>query len=140
MRRHGYDKAKGFSTFDTLLGVLILSFGLIGFIALFSQLNRQSAHDELTLVATNLASEKLEQSMAVKANSGYSAVTNGTTTESIPYASHTYSRQTVINWVEATDLNTVSASETGYKKIKVTVSWSAGTAQSLKLSSHLTNY
>lgn len=130
----------GFTLVEALFAVLLLSFGLLGYLTLFSNLTRHTINDEFALAATHLASEKIEQLIAEKANSGYISVSTGTTNENITYASQEFTRQTQIEWVAGSDLQTSAASDQGYKHIAVTVSWNVGTAQQVRLSSVIADY
>ncbi len=141
MEAHTYKKReKGFSFLEALFALLILSVGFSGILSLYSLMNENTSNDELKLVASKLASEKIEQVLANKANLGYSNISTGTTTDAITYDNLNFSRQTNINYVESTDLSTVSGSDTGFKKIDVTVNWSNGSNQNVTVQSLISNH
>lgn len=132
--------SKGFSAIEAIFAILILSFGLMGYLTLFAHLTESTVNDELTLAGTRLASEKIEQLVADKAANGYGSLTIGESTETVPYSSHDFSRQTSIQYVNESDLTTVMVSDTGFKRIDITVSWNIGQTHNVQLTSILSDY
>ncbi len=130
----------GFSFIEALFAMLILSFGFVGILSLYSFMNANTENDEIKLVASKLASEKIEEVLANKANLGYSNVNTGTSTDLISYDNLSYSRQTDINYVDSSDLKTISGSDTGFKRIDVTVNWSNGSSQNVSVMSLISNH
>ncbi len=130
----------GFSFIEALFALVILSFGFVGILSLYSMMNSNSSNDELRLVASKLASEKIEQTLATKANLGYVSVNTGTTSENITYDSIAFQRSANINFVDSSDLKTVSGSDTGFKRIDVTVSWNNGSTQNISVMSLISNH
>ncbi len=131
---------KGISFIESILALLILSLGIFAYISLFAEMSTATIEDELASTASRLANQKLEEVLATKANLGYAQVNLGTTTENITYANHAYVRQTSINYVSVSDLQTLSGSDTGIKKVDVTVSWSDRSTRQIQLTSVVANY
>lgn len=132
--------SKGISLLESVVALLILSFGIFAYISLFSQMSTATIEDELASTASRLANQKLEEVLATKANSGYAGVNLGTTTENITYASHAYARQTTISYVDVNDLQTISGSDTGIKRIDVSVSWNDSSTRQIQLTSVVGSY
>ncbi len=130
----------GFSALEAIFAMMLLSFGVVGFMTMFSQMARTTENDDMRLMANHIASEKIEELIATKAVNGYSGINTGTFNENISYDSYQFTRNTHIKYVDSTDLKTESASDTGYKRIDVTVSWNYGTALSAHMMSLVSNY
>jgi len=131
---------QGISLVESILALLILSLGIFAYISLFAEMSTATIEDELASTASRLANQKLEEVLATKANLGYGEINIGTTNENITYANHAYVRQTVVNYVNVSDLQTLSGSDTGIKKVDVTVSWSDRSARQIQLTSVVANY
>lgn len=99
-----------------------------------------SGNDEMKLIASKLASEKVEQLLATKASVGYENINTGTSSEQISYDNLSFQRQTVVNYVEGSDLKTVSGSDTGFKRIDVTINWNNGSTQNVSVMSLISNH
>lgn len=141
MEAHTRKKTEhGFSFIESLFAMLILSFGFVGILALTSLMAGNTENDELKLVASKLASEKIEQVLADKANVGYAGISTGSSTDAITYDSLSFSRQTNINYVNSSDLATISVSDTGFKRVDVTVNWNNGSSQNVTVMSLISNY
>lgn len=130
----------GFSFIEALFALLILSFGFVGILSLHSMMNGNTENDEMKLIASKLASERIEQILASKASLGYSSVNTGSATDEVSYDSLSFQRQTSINYVDSSDLKTVSGSDTGFKRIDVTVNWSNGGTQNVSVMSLISNH
>lgn len=130
----------GFSFIEALFALVILSFGFVGILSLYSTMNGNSSNDELRLVASKLASEKIEQILSTKASGGYSSVNTGLTNDAISYDNLAFDRATNVNFVESSDLKTVSGSDTGFKRVDVTVSWNNGSTQNISVMSLISNH
>lgn len=93
--------------------------------------------------AVFLAQDKMEEIMAKKAASGYSAVSTAnfpTAAENIIRNGATaFTRTTTITEVAESDFTTVSVGS-GYKKVVVTVAWSSGGGGSRYLQTIFANY
>lgn len=113
----------GFSFIEAIFAMVILSFGFVGIMSLYASMTGNTENDEIKLVASKLAGEKIEQTLSNKATLGYSSINTGLTTDQISYDNYNFQRQTNIDFVDSGDLKTVSASDTGFKRIDVTVNW-----------------
>ncbi|MBF0492399.1 MAG: hypothetical protein HQM15_06430 [Deltaproteobacteria bacterium] len=131
---------KGFSALEAIFAIMILSVGFIGYMTLFSQMAKTTETDDMRLRAGHLAGEKMEDLIATKAISGYAGINTGTTTENISYDSYNFTRRTQIQFVDSSDLRTVSALDTGYKSVNVSVSWNYGGLLSVQMMSLISNY
>lgn len=131
---------KGFSALEAIFAVLILSFGFVGFMSMFSQMAKTTESDDMRLLASRLAGEKIEEIMATKASQNYSGVNVGTQEENINFDNYDFTRSTDIAFVDSSDLKTVVGGDSGYKRIHVTVSWNVGSTQSVRLMGLISNY
>lgn len=131
---------QGFSALEALFAVMLLGLGFYGFLTMFSNTTSDTINDEYALVASRLASEKIEQLVANKASTGYASISNGTFAENVNHNSQSFTRKTVIRYVDAGDLTTTSVADTGYKRVDVDVEWDAGTTQNVSFSTLLTDY
>ena len=125
---------------EVLFALLIMSFGLVAFLSLFSEMTRSTIDDEFTMTGSHLATQKLEEVLANKAAFGYANLPIGIAEEKIHYGNHEFTRNTSIQWVETSDLKTVSGVDTGFKRVDVGVSWNEGTLQQVQLMSLVSNY
>lgn len=141
MKAHAQKKStRGFSFIEALFALVILSFGFVGILSLYSMMDGNSGNDEMKLIASKLASEKVEQLLATKASVGYENINTGTSSEQISYDNLSFQRQTVVNYVEGSDLKTVSGSDTGFKRIDVTINWNNGSTQNVSVMSLISNH
>ncbi|MCB1213990.1 MAG: hypothetical protein KDK66_00810 [Deltaproteobacteria bacterium] len=131
---------KGFTLIEGLFAVLILSFGLIGLVSIFTEMNRNSVNTALTLSASHLVSQTLEDYLAVKAQQGYGAISVGQSSNDIVLNNQTYTIETDVYYVESGDLSTPSVSDTGYKMVEVSANWNVGGPQQVSQSTIFTNY
>lgn len=131
---------QGFSLLEVVFAITILSFGLMGFLTLFSEMVKSTVDDEFSMTGSRLASQKLEEILANKAAQGYTGVPTGSTDENITNGNDAFIRNTSIRWVDPTDLKTPSGSDTGFKRVDVTVSWNSGALQQVQMMSLITNY
>jgi len=130
----------GFSLLEVIFAITILSFGMVGFLSLFSEMMRTTTDDEFTMTGSHLAVQKLEEVLADKAAHGYDGISTGSAEETIDYGNQSFLRQTSIRWVESTDLKTGSSEDTGFKRVDVTVSWKGDSPQQVQMMSLITNY
>jgi len=116
---HGL-KYKGFTLIEALVAIAVLLIGILGVIQLFpAGLNSSRTSKEETM-ATNLAQGELEQYK----NTEYDSISNisktkYTTNQNDP--NYKFDKQVEVIYVNS-DL-TQSATDTGLKKITVTISW-----------------
>lgn len=130
----------GFSFIEAIFSMVILSLGFVGIMSLYANMNGNTENDSMKMVASKLASERIEQIMADKANLGYANINTGSTSDSISYDSLSFTRQTNIQYVNSSDLTTTSASDTGFKRVDVTVNWSNGGNQNVTVTGLVSNY
>lgn len=119
----------GFTLIEIIISISILSVALIATLSLFPkglQLGRESKE---TSVATSLAQEKIEEIIAMS----YDEIPTGIVEDRSPVETDPqsqfsiYEREALADFVDS-DLN-VSATDTEFKKIIVTVYWSVGTRE-----------
>jgi type II secretory pathway pseudopilin PulG len=138
-------KSTGFTLIEAVLMIAIVGGGLIGVMYVMNGGIRSSLLADQTLIASNLAREKLEQIIADRANKGYA--TTIATNYSDGALSGEYSEFTrTVTLTEvnpdddsATDDFLNAQSGSGYARVTVTVSWLGG-AQSVTLETILANY
>ena len=121
-------KKNGFTLIEAVLTLSVLAVGLMGILTLYQQNIGKANEMEQTLVATELAQEKLEQIILDKKYKLYAFITaaNYTSPENMSAQGFPgYTRTTTILEVDPSDM--VSAqSGSGYKKITVSVSVTGG--------------
>lgn len=145
-----FKKNKGISFIEVLLSLVILAIGVVGILYLYSFVTRNALSTDQSLVAINLAREKIEQITADRANKGYTlvAITRGDSYYSeegpisAPY--NMYSRYVQFQFIDPPagpggDFSTIYPTDLGYLKIKVTVTWNQG-ADSVSLASIISNW
>jgi len=137
---HLKKSGKGFSFIEAIFAMMILSLGFVGIMSLYGMMNGNTENDELKTVASKLASQKIEEILSNKATVGYANINTGLTTDQISYDSLSFQRQTNINFVDSSDLKTISGSDTGFKRIDVTINWSNGSNQNVSVMSLISNH
>lgn len=131
---------KAFSFIEAIFAMSILALGFVGIMSLYGMMNGNTENDELKMIASKFASQKIEQILSSKASVGYSNINTGTTTDQITYDDLSFQRQTSINFVDSSDLKTVAGSDTGFKRIDVTVNWNNGSNQNVSVMSLISNH
>ncbi len=122
-----FKNKKGFTITEAMVAVFVLMLGIVAVLHLFPLSLQTRKFSEMKTVASQLAQAKIEE---LSANS-YDDISVGTTTEvQLDSPFEGYSRQLVVNYVDSNLQN--SASDTGLKKIEVTVSWSSSLSISQK--------
>lgn len=112
----------GFTLIETILTLLIIGIGLFGIMALYNNLSYQLYSTDMKVVAAEIAQQKMEQLLAQKAMHGYVSIVSQPA-EAVVSGPTTFSRSTTVEYVNPTTM-AVSAVDTGYKRITVTVTWS----------------
>lgn len=105
---------------EAMVAVFVLTLGIVAVLHLFPLSLQTRKFSEMKTVASQLAQAKIEELAAVS----YDDILVGTTTEpqlNSPFEA--YSRQLIVNYVDANLQNSVS--DTRLKKIEVTVFWSS---------------
>lgn len=114
---------KGFTLIEVIITLGVLAGGVMGVLTMYHRNIERAAQMEQTLIATQLAQEKLEQILHDKKyqNYAYILAANYPSPEDLESQGFGgYTRTTTIAEVNATDLTTPQ-NGTGYKKITVTV-------------------
>ncbi|MFH1654320.1 MAG: hypothetical protein ABIE74_09760 [Pseudomonadota bacterium] len=137
----------GLSLLEAILALAIVGVGLIGIMFVFSGGARSSLVANETVVASNLAKEKLEQVIADRANKGYAYVianAGGYSDGQLPGNFSAYTRNVTILEVDPDDDNSTDdfldpAPGSGYARVTTVVSWS-GATESVKLETLIAEY
>ncbi|MBI1909354.1 MAG: prepilin-type N-terminal cleavage/methylation domain-containing protein [Deltaproteobacteria bacterium] len=131
-------KSAGFTFIEAILVVVILGFGLVGLMTLYSNIFTTSVVTDQTLTATYLANEKLEELIAQRELNGYASLATGTTTESPVASFPNFNRTTVVSFITPSGNSFIpSGVDVGYKQIAVTVT---GFGQSRLVLTFVTNW
>lgn len=136
---------KGVTLLEALFAIIIIGAGLIGVIYLFTGGTRSAVIADQTVIASNLAREKMEQIMADRVNKGYAATI--ATNYSDGQLSGDYSeftRNVTIMEMNPDDDDNVDdfldpQPGSGYARVTVIVSWKGGT-KSVKEETLITDY
>lgn len=137
--------SKGLTLIEAVLTIAIVGAGLIGVVYIFSGGTKGALIANQTVIASNLAREKMEQIIADRANKGY-AVTIGTnyTDGQLTGAYAPFNRSVTFTSVDPDitgsndDFNT-PLSNSGYSRVTVVVTWNGG-ANQVKLESLIADY
>lgn len=118
LRRAGKFQERGFTFLEVMVAVLILTIGIVAVLQIFPVGLNVERTSQMTTQGSLLAQEKIEEFTS----KAYQDVPVGTETEgSLTSPFEKFSRETKITYVNA-DLQE-TGSNTGLKKIEVTVSW-----------------
>lgn len=131
---------RGFTLIETILTIVLLSFGLIGGLTLFRNSTENSLTKDYRVIASQLASEKIESILLDKEFQGYDTITEANYPDenlADPYGE--FSRSVTIQEVDPDDMTTPSAGS-GYKRIDVDVTWGAEGYQTITVSTLVTDY
>ena len=128
----------GFTLIEAVLIMTIIASSFLGFGYLFGNVDQEALKADLTILATKLAKERMEELIQTKADSGYAAISVGTTSTPVTSGTWNFTRVVTVSYVNPADFSS-SASDTGYKKVLITVSWGAGTGASVALTTLMTN-
>lgn len=116
MKQH--NKEKGFTLLEAMIAILVLTIGIVAVLQIFPLALSIEKASQMRTQAIELAQEKIEE----KTSKSYWDIPTGTSTEaelSSPFED--FSRETKVSFVDS-DFQE-SPSDTGLKKIEVTVSW-----------------
>jgi len=136
--------AKGVTLIEAVLMIALIGAGLLGVMYVFSGTTKSSLVADQTVVASNLAKEKLEQIIADRANKGYPVTIAANYSDgNLPPPYDQYSRTVTIIEVDpdvdgGDDDFLDPQNGSGYARVTVTVSWSGG--YSVKLETLLADY
>lgn len=113
-------KKKGFSLIETIIAVSVLCVGILGVLTMFYSGIKLMKSSQSFTVADQLAKEKIEEIIS----SGYDSVSIGTSVEnSVAYPFASFKRQTYAVYVDPSQNMQNSSTDTGIKKIEITVIW-----------------
>lgn len=125
---------KGFSILESILSTVILAVALMGGMMVMQNATANTVNGDMSSVATQLASEKVDMILADKAYQGYEYV-DATNYQSEDLTQPYQMDRTVsITEVSADDLSTPETGS-GVKKVAVTVTWGTQDYQTVTLTS-----
>ena len=110
----------GFTIIELLTAIFILVIGIVGVISVFPLGARVGKYSEMNTVAAQLGQAKMEEITS----QSYSEIPVGIIEpkHSLDPPFSIYSRETEVNWYDPVN-QTISTTDLGIKKIKVTVTW-----------------
>lgn len=131
---------KGFTIIEAIMSMMVLSIGLWGTMAIFQNVTQHSLSNDFKIIASQLATEQLENIISDKTFTGYDTVTdNEYTAQSLPAPYSSYKKNVIISEVDPQDMKTILPGS-GYKRVDVTVSWGPNTYEAVSVSTVLANY
>jgi len=133
----------GFSLLGSVLSTTVLAVGLLGTIQLMSMATKTNADTDFRVIATKLANEKIEGIIADNnlQPQQYNYVTSANyPDENLTYGNTNNVFQRIVNITEVADDLVTAQSNSGLKKIDVTVSWGIEAPQQVTISTLLTDY
>lgn len=140
-----FNNQKGVTLLEAVLTIAIISAGLIGVLYVFGSSTTSSLITDQTVIASNLAREKLEQVIADRAVKGY-AVTKSTNYSDGQLSGdyNEFTRNVTITEVNPDDDDAVDdfldvQAGSGYARVTVTVDWNDGN-NSIKLETLIAEY
>lgn len=113
--------SRGFTLIETMTAVFILVVGISGVLVIFPLSLKIIRSSDLATKAVALGQEKMEDISSL----GYDNIAVGTTNESLASPFEQFSRQTIVSYVDPANSMQVSESDTGIKKVQITVSWNS---------------
>lgn len=128
---------RGFSLFESVLVIVMVGVTFLAFGYVFGSIDQEALKADLTVLASKLAREKMEEVIQLKADSGYAAVSAESST-TVTSGSWQFTRQVDVEFVNPADFSS-SVSDTGYKRVEVIVSWGGGSGESVTLTSLVTD-
>ncbi len=130
----------GFTFIEVLFALVVLVFGAMGLLNLFSNAVYMNSQEGVSSIAVHLAQEQLEKAAADRARLGYSGIisTLYPSPQTISYDGFTFFRSVIVEEVNGTDLDTPQVGS-GYKRVKVIVSTTTPYPQNVQLTTLFTN-
>jgi hypothetical protein len=120
--------------------MLVVGIGVSGLMAYFVSVNRQALDGDMTITASVLAQERLDQVTADKLYRGYNYVVTGNyPLENLVGNFNGFTRTTSIQEVSAADLTTISPGS-GLKRVDIFVQWGNAAAERVVLTTLVTTY
>lgn len=130
----------GFTFIEAILVTALLSIGLWGGLAIFQNITTNTLESDMRVIASQLASEKIETIIADKTFQGYNwIIETNYPDETLTGAQQGFSRQVNITEVSSVDLSTPSPGS-GFKKVDVLVTWGPENYQTIVVSTMVTDY
>lgn len=125
---------KGFTLIELIVVLVVLTVGLMTLLLAMRVANVQNATSHFIAVADRLASGKMELIFWVRDDANFNVVRNENFPPEDPVSGFSnYKREVDIFYVELSDLNTSAGTDTGYKRVKVTVSSKVGIAPDIEI-------
>lgn len=135
-----YRNNKGLTFLDAILSVLVLSIGFWTCLQTLQIITVSSVATDQSIVATQLAKEKVEAIMADKEFKGYTYILSSNyPLETFPVPFLAFSRSVIITEVDANNPN-VPMMGSGVKRVEVNVSWGAAPHERVLMSGIVAKY
>lgn len=128
---------KGFTLIEALLVIIVIGIAFFGLSWLYGNVTQNALTSDLTILATKLAREKMDEISQTKADSGYAAIVAQAAAQATS-GTWTFTRQVAVSYVNPADMS-ASGSDTGYKRVDVMVSWGTGVSNQVTLTTLFTN-
>lgn len=134
------DSRRGFSLIEAMLVMMIIGIAFFAFGFLFGNITQEAVKADLTVVATKLAREKMEEIVQQKADAGYTAVVSEAP-QTVTSGGWSFTRSVVVTPVNpnTSSFDEIGSDTYGYKKVVVSVSWGAGSGESVALTTLVTD-
>lgn len=113
----------GFTIIEAVLIILVVSIGLFGVMYLYSNISYKTFDTDMSVIATDLARDKIERMLALKAVNGYAGISSSGAPETKCENKDCFTRVTTVSLVDPASGFQVSAVDKGYKKIEIVVGW-----------------
>jgi len=130
---------KGFSLLELTITIIVLAIGLVTLLGVVKYVTINSSKNHVNTVSGWLCEDKLEEELKARYDSGFSALSTGTTTESPVSGFSGYTRETTIGYVDISDLTAIIGGPTDYKRIEVEVN-GFGSPTSITVSAVVSDY
>lgn len=127
----------GFTLIEAILVMIVIGIAYFGFGYLFGNVTQQALDADLTVVAAKLAREKMDEIAQTKADAGYVSVVDESPA-AVSSGSWTFTRSVDTTYVNPADFSN-AVSDTGYKRVDITVSWGAGVGEAVTLTTLVTD-
>lgn len=127
---------KGFTIVENIFSVSVIAIGLVGGMTVMQNAAAKTVNNDMTSIATQVANEKIEIIMGDKEFQGYDYVDGANYPSEDLSEPYTLERSIEIYEVSTTDLSTPET-ESGLKKLIVTVSWGEKDYQKVEVSTLL---
>ena len=141
MKKNIIKNTFGFSLIEAILGMSILSVGLLGGMIVLQNAVMNTVNNDCNTVAVNLARDKMEEILADKKFLGFVYVSDASNypTEQLTGNYSGYQREIVITEVNKNNLNLPQAGS-GLSRIEVYVRWGTGYDHEVFVSTLLASY